>query len=620
MKILSKAKRGALSLICAGAFALLAVCASVPVCKAGALPTTQNATILSGNYYNDTLQVQYRVVRKSNETATYEYALRYSENRDDFSGSEVASDVPSVALTVEQNTDFYTMSEPIASNAETLYYTIECKTTETDKAATYNYTAVREAKKASLTDTDQAYLMDCGSNNRYSFYDTSEAAFTVNQSSTWQPFGEDALTGKSWGIVTEYEFTQAASVASSKRSLMGSALNARSESMAFRFEVDDALTEYNVVMGFQDQNSSRINSAGKIYVNGATQESAEYVGTHNGKIVSVAGVKAAGNEDDGYFIDLTVKKSEVSRDLPLCNFISIRKASAEKQLFLGAPYTMLNVESGTTVSELPSQTDIYTTAGKTSVPVAYSGISDSRLTLDGTTYYATTATAEVVYNAETFSFPVDINVWTKENVYYFVDCAQTLPFSAGYEKYEWLKTEKETFLNKDALDRQANGSDEWGWFGVAPTVYWGNIESYSSIYEGTDYNISYNFPNLPAGRYQIEIGVTDPWGPRTTRIFVNNVQLSYMETRTAQKTQKTVSFTVEKDGDPVFLRLSGSNSKPLAGWIMVSADPTPVPENPPAQGNKGCNGSLTAGMSSLLVASSAGAVVLAVKGVKRKEK
>ena len=271
------------------------------------------------------------------------------------------------------------------------------------------------------------------------------------------------------------------------------------------------------------------------------------------------------------------------------------------------------------MSALPAETDIYTTAGAEKAAVDWSDVSESSLNLDGRTYYDTSVDAAVQYNGKTFTIPVDINVWTTENVYYFVDCAQTLPFSSSAEKFEWLKANKTTLLNTDALDKESDGSDDWGWFGEAPTEYWGNIESYSSIYEGTDYNLSYNFPDLPAGTYTFEVGVTDPWGPRTTRIFINGEQVDYFETRTGQKAQKAVTFTVEKDGDPVFIRLSGSNSKPLAGWMMISANSNPElpPEDSTSDGDEGGCGSAVGITAAVTGVALAGAAAAIARGKKR---
>lgn len=579
---------------------------------ASALTVTRSASILSANYYENTLQVQYRIMSRSTNTTTYEYTLRYSADEADFEGDIVAEDVPSVALasTEEYNTASVEITD--AENVSSVFYTVEC-TAMTGGESTRTYTAVREAEKI-VTDADQAYLVDCGSNNRYAYYDTSEACFTSWQSSTWQNFGEDPLTGKEWGIVTGYDFTQASSVSTSKRNLLGSALNSQRDTMTFRFETEDDATAYTVVMGFQDQNSSRINSAGEVYVNGGEIAVASYVGAYNAKIVSFTDVVAEGDEENGYFIQLDIKRSGESLDNPLCNFISIRKKDAKRDLFLGAAYTQLNVADGTAVSALPAEIDIYTTAGAKKAAVEWSDVSESSLQLNGRTYYDTTVDAGVQYNGKTYTVSADINVWTAENVYYFVDCAQTLPFSSSAEKFEWLKANKTMLLNADALDKESDGSDDWGYFGAAPTEYWGNIESYSSIYEGTDYNFSYNFPDLPAGTYTFEVGVTDPWGPRTTRIFINGEQVDYFETRTGQKAQKAVSFTVEKDGDPVFIRLSGSNSKPLAGWMMISAaDASALPPDDSSSdsgGGGGCGSvvGITAAVTGVALAGAAIAV------------
>lgn len=603
----------------AAVFAVALAASALPFAakQASALNVTRSASVLSANYYEDTLQVQYRIMSQNTDTTTYEYALRYSADEADFEGDAVAADVPSVPLGSAQ--EYNTVSVAIAEAADvpSVFYTVECKATTGGESA-YTYTSVREAEKV-VPDADQAYLVDCGSNNRYAYYDTSEAGFTSYQSSTWQNFGEDPLTGKEWGIVTGYEFTQSSSVSTSRRNLLGSALNSAGETMTFRFEVEDDTTPYTVVMGFQDQNSSRINSAGEIYVNGGDAAAAGYVGAYNAKIVSFTDVVAEGDEENGYFIQLDIERSEESLDNPLCNFISIRKKDAETQLFLGAAYTQLNVADGTAVSALPAETDIYTTAGAEKAAVDWSDVSESSLNLDGRTYYDTSVDAAVQYNGKTFTIPVDINVWTTENVYYFVDCAQTLPFSSSAEKFEWLKANKTTLLNTDALDKESDGSDDWGWFGEAPTEYWGNIESYSSIYEGTDYNLSYNFPDLPAGTYTFEVGVTDPWGPRTTRIFINGEQVDYFETRTGQKAQKAVTFTVEKDGDPVFIRLSGSNSKPLAGWMMISANSNPEfpPEDSTSGGDEGGCGSVVGITAAVTGVALAGAAAAIARGKKR---
>lgn len=588
--------------------------------SASALSVTRSAAIVSANYYDDTLQLQYRIMSQNTETTSYEYALRYSGSEEDFQGESVSDEVPSVALAASEEYNTVSVEIGNAENVGSVFYTVECKAT-TDGESAYTYTAVREAEKTDLTDTDQAYLVDCGSNTRYAYYDTSEAGFTAYQSSTWQDFGEDPLTGKQWGIVSSYDFTQTSSVSASRRTLLGSALNAQGETMSFRFEVEDDVTAYTVVMGFQDQNSSRINSAGDIFVNGSETPSAGYVGAYNAKIVSFTDVVAAGDEESGYFIDLEIVRTEESRDNPLCNFISIRKKDAEQDFFLGAAYTQLNLVDGTAVSDLPAELEIYTTAGAETAPVDWSEVSESKLNLDGRTYYDTSVDATVEYNGKTFTVPVDINLWTKEDVYYFVDCAQTLPFSSSVEKFEWLKNNKTTLLNTQALDQESDGSTDWGWFGIAPTVYWGNIDSYASIYEGTDYNLYYNFPGLPVGTYTFEVGITDPWGPRTTRIFINGKQADYFETKTGQKAQKAVTFSVEKDGDPVFIRLSGSNSKPLAGWMMISAaDVSAVgPEDSASEssGNGGCGSSL--GIVSVLSGLTAIGVAAAISHGKRRK-
>lgn len=610
MKISVKAMKFAVAAVLAAALLLTAL----PFAFTGvsALTVTRSASVLSANYYDDTLQVQYRIISQSTDTTAYSYALRYSADEADLAGDAVADGVPSVALDAASEYNTVSVAIDDAADVQSVFYTVECTAT-TGEDVTRSYTAVREAVKEDVSDTDQAYIMDCGSNNRYSFYDSSEAAFTAYQSSTWQEFGEDPLTGMRWGIVTGYDFEQSSSAASSRRTLLGSALNSQTGTMTFRFEVEDAATEYTVVMGFQDQSSSRINSAGEIFVNGGAEPVAGYVGAYNAKIVSFTGVTAAGDAENGYFIQLDIERSDESLNDPLCNFISIRKADAETDLFLGAAYTQLNVSDGTAVGGLPAEIEVYTTAGAEKAPADWSDVSESSLKLDGKTYYDTSADAVVKYNGGTFTVPVDINVWTEKDIYYFVDCAQTLPFSSSAEKFEWLKENKATLLNADALDKESDGSDDWGWFGAAPTEYWGNIESYSSIYEGTDYNLSYNFPGLPAGTYAFEVGVTDPWGPRTTRIFINGEQVDYFETKTGQKAQKTVTFTVEKDGDPVFIRLTGSNSKPLAGWMMIS-EADPASAAPPEDGGEvtggGCSGSAGIAASAAAGAVLAGAAAL----------
>ena len=115
------------------------------------------------------------------------------------------------------------------------------------------------------------------------------------------------------------------------------------------------------------------------------------------------------------------------------------------------------------------------------------------------------------------------------------------------------------------------------------------------------------------------MGVTDPWGPRTTRIFINGEQVDYFETRTGQKAQKAVTFTVEKDGDPVFIRLSGSNSKPLAGWMMISANSNPElpPEDSTSGGDEGGCGSVVGITAAVTGVALAGAAAAIARGKKR---
>lgn len=559
--------------------------------EAKALTLTRHATVLSSNIYGNTLQVQCKVA-KDTESAKYLYFLRYSETKSDFEGSEISESVAKAVISQPSNADFSTVSADVSAfSVDTLYFVVQVEEANLSSGETKtSYTAIREAKKVDLSDADQAYFMDCGSSNLYAYYDSSDADFTGNQSRSWQAFGADPLTGKKWGIVSGYS----AAVTTFERSIYGSTLNSDGERMTFRFELDDDTTAYDVVMGFKDQSSSRINSAGDIFVNGDYQTlKGSYVGGYNASTVYFTDVKGVGDGEKGYFLQIDIDKAEISADMPLCNFISIRKKGAEKARFIGIDKNELNVLDGTTVSELPATFDIYTTAGKTTAPVSYQKVSDSKMTLDGKTYYQTTADATVTYGEKEYEFDLKINVWTKENMWYFVDCAQTLPFSSSMDKYEWLKANKTTLLNTDKLDKAAMGSTDWGYFGVEPTVYWGNIDSYASIYEGTDFSITYSFPNLPKGNYVFEMGVTDPWGPRTTRIYINGEQVDYLSTKTLQKAQKTVSFTQEVDGAPVYIKLGGTSDKPLVGWMAISTDANPPQVDSGDEVQSGCGGTIS---------------------------
>ena len=603
-------------------FLLLLLPLTVRPASAASLVFTNDIDIVSGSIYNSQLRVQTSIKRNNKnpqqEGHQYTYTLFVSTDSSDFENVLDLSEsgLTGTELAVDHNADIATngpldVSVSVAlenvSPDATYYFTVEAKHAAPgqESETVYGYTPVWSVNPQT-PDAAQQYLVACGSPRTYAYTPfgldpTSEAAFSANQSVTWQKFGADPSTGKQWGIVGEYN----RHVSDGDYTLLGSQLESRSATMEFKFEMDDADTEYDVVMGMKDLNEISMNSAADITVNGGEEVLGSYHGTYNAKVVYFTDVKAVADGTGKYFLTITLNRTDVSQSNPTCNFISIRNKSTEENpvenKFLTSGYSELNIQNGTKVSELDQNIVVYMTDGPREVPVAYEQLVDANLApVDMDTELAKTfvtieRTAVVTLGeGRDFRFPVDINIWTNEDLYYFIDCNQRMPFTPGLDRLKYAEEQYDTLLNTDLLDKAATGSDDWGYIGEPMTPYWGNRSPYESYWAGN--NIIYNFPNLPAGDYVFEIGYIEPWGARTM-IFTYNGQdpeegsEDYISGRSGTN-QKQFRFHKEKDSDPCFIQLSGVGGEALVGWMAISsapADPdaggTVIDTPAPASGN-----------------------------------
>lgn len=441
-------------------------------------------------------------------------------------------------------------------------------------------------------DTDQTYFLNAGdaSGSRVDgigrpYYQTTfSRAFN-------EPEGGAVVrdeTGMAWGYyytedMAEGYYASAGSGDTPYSSMLYTNIDAADREMIFKFELPDAQKTYDVVIGFSNtwSTDNGNNRGANIFVNHGASPSALVTNLGYNKAVHLSGVTAEALDPDTDLENiLTIslqKPNTQSGSEPTVSFISIRETGKDAVYI---PGTEIACAIEIDAAALPAEAEVLTTAGMQSVPVEWTDASGFG---DGTKKYflgSFGAEGTVAFGDKTYSVHADFIYVNTEGAYYYIDT--TIVDENGNTFLPPLAQAAFDAMagNGLLLNGKADGKADdngWGNTNVNDTTHYNGYSEnpYHSVMESTEaesglYYLMYDFTDLPAGDYLVQIGVQDPWGPRPSDVLVNGESLGTFNTVTGTDTMTSYLFTQKTDGALVSLDMTGVDGQ-LAGFIVIRA-------------------------------------------------
>lgn len=439
-------------------------------------------------------------------------------------------------------------------------------------------------------DTQQMYFLNAGdtSSSRVNgigrpYYQTSfSRAFN-------EPNGGEVIkdeTGMAWGYYYNQEmaegyYASAGAGDTPFSSMLYTNIDAADREMIFKFELPDSTASYDIVIGFSNvwSTDNGNNRGANIFVNHGESSSALVTNLGYNKAVVLSGITAeALDPDTGLENILTIslqKPNSQSGSEPTVSFISVRETGK-------APVYIPRMEIAAAVelnaAALPTEIGVLTTAGIQSAEVTWTDTAEFE-EQDGKYFLgAFTAEGSVSFGGENFALKADFIYVDTAGVYYYIDTTivdengNTYLAPLAQAAFDAMAGNG-MLLNEKADGKSADGS--WGNTNVNDIAYYNGYSAnpYLSVVESTEaeaglYYLMYNFPELPAGDYLVQVGVQDPWGPRPSDVLINGESVGTLNTVTGADTMMSFMFSQPTAGRAVSLDMAGVNGQ-LAGFIVI---------------------------------------------------
>ena len=439
-------------------------------------------------------------------------------------------------------------------------------------------------------DTEQMYFLNAGDANgsrvdgigRPYYQTTFNRAFN-------QPNGGEVIedeTGMAWGYyynenMAEGYYASAAGAGDTPfSSMLYTNLDAANREMIFKFELPDATATYDVVIGFSNVWSADNgnNRGANVFVNHGETAAALVTNLGYNKAVVLSGVTAEATDPDTDLANiLTIslqKPNAQSGSEPTVAFISVRETGKAPVYIPGAEIAEA-IEAD--AAALPSEVDVLTTAGMQTAAVTWTDTAGFE-NAENKYFLGTFTATGTISLGGSHTIEADFIYVDTAGAYYYIDTTivdengNTYLPPLAQAAFDAMAANG-TLLN-DKADGKSDGSS-WGNTNVNDIAYYNGYSAnpYYSVVESTEaeaglYYLMYNFPDLPAGDYLVQIGVQDPWGPRPSDVLVNGESVGTLTTVTGEDTMMSFLFNQPTDGRAVSVDLTGVNGQ-LAGFIVI---------------------------------------------------
>lgn len=439
-------------------------------------------------------------------------------------------------------------------------------------------------------DTEQMYFLNAGDANgsRVSGIGRPYYQTTFNRAFN-QPNGGDVIkdeTGVAWGYyynenMADGYYASAGAGDAPFSSMLYTNIDAANREIIFKFELPDSSTTYDVVIGFSNTWSvdNGNNRGANIFVNYGDSAAALVTNLGYNKAVVLTGVTAAAIDPDTDLANiLTIslqKPNAQSGSEPTVAFISIRETGKTPVYIPGAEVAEA-IELDAT--SLPSEIDVLTTAGMQSAAVTWTDTEGFGNTANKYFLGTFAAAGTISMGGAEYAVEADFIYVDTAGVYYYVDTTivdengNTYLAPLAQAAFDAM-AENGLLLNDKADGKSTGGS--WGNTNINDIAYYNGYSAnpYLSIVESTEaeaglYYLMYNFPDLPAGDYLVQIGVQDPWGPRPSDVLVNGESVGTLNTVTGTDTMMSYMFSQQTGGRMISVDLAGVNGQ-LAGFIVI---------------------------------------------------
>ncbi len=428
------------------------------------------------------------------------------------------------------------------------------------------------------------YLTVAGKTNKSSLFGTG-LNFGANYGVVDQPFGEDSLSGKKWG------YTTAATGEYNADELFGCLRYSDTEELEYKYQVEEGVS-YSVLLAFYD-NWGESGRSMELWVNGVnTSKSIDDTKSLGGIFVDdVVGVAEA----DGCYITLTLKKKAGSNGNPTVSLISIQEKAKEKVVFSAFNNSEISIGQGESIeAALPATVQLLTSKGiENSYSVNYEEIDYSSALNSGG---GTILVKGIANDKYSFEFSV-ATLSATEKIYYYIDNGALNPNSSSLASFDIVKNSNPTLINKDALDKYASSTDDWGRLNGENSFEdnWANeTNKVHSIIQGKyvtgsgadkQIHIQYRLPSLPKGDYMVVIGcdskTANNW-PSNNRGFTVKMGDTVIGTQNggySDFNEWIYAYNKADDSTVIFdMYTSGSSAaNPILSYLIIKTDTNATP-------------------------------------------
>ncbi len=404
-----------------------------------------------------------------------------------------------------------------------------------------------------VTGTPQApegkllYFVDAGTENIY--FPASDEQFGRYHTVLDQAYGEDPVTGKSWGYVGE----SAAYYTDADR---WTSVRERSEGMEYQFELPAG--EYNVTVAMKDpwNNSQRYTD---IIINGETKDTGLVPGNGISKIYKMS-MKEAGTASVK-----AVKSSGNSGNNPMISYIMVSEYDPD---VVSEILPLVGSTVNGVIPQLPKTVKGRTLGGS----IREEKVAWEKVTADdfkGSAFSSVTVNGTAVFDGVTYAVSQTVYI-APENIQYFIDCNW-----ADSTLFTELKNAA-SLKNEVADKKYEEGS--WGYL-MKASGYDAADSNNSGWYDPVEDKIQYKL-SMEAGNYAVTFGFHDWWygnfekRPMDLKAYVgeDTVELGTCGSSSDSKTfSVTKDLTLNKNND-VTLSVERNNQKldaPVLSWIAI---------------------------------------------------